>query len=61
MAAGELRRADAERLALFVSEGITAVVRRRLSEPEPPPARRDVEWIASMLLDGLSAGPRSGC
>jgi TetR/AcrR family fatty acid metabolism transcriptional regulator len=50
----EIRPSDPERLALFVTEGINAVIRRRLADPSPPPPEQDVEWIAATLLDGVS-------
>jgi len=32
---------------------VNAVIRRRLTETDPPPRKSDVQWIAATLLDGL--------
>lgn len=60
MRKGEIRAGDPDRLALFISEGINAVTRRRLADSSPPPPEHDVEWILATLLDGLSR-ERSAC
>ncbi len=54
MDAGALRRGDPDRLALFLSEGINAVIRRRLAEHNPRPPQEDVDFIASTILEGLA-------
>jgi AcrR family transcriptional regulator len=53
MARGEIRRMDAERLALFIMEGSTAVILERLTEESPPSEESDVESIVSFVLDGI--------
>ncbi len=55
MAAGEVREMDASRLALFVSEGIIAILIRRLShEQEPVAVEADVDWLVRTILDGIA-------
>lgn len=54
MDAGEVRRLDPHRLALFLIEGSAAIVLERLSEDTPPPENDDVELIVSTLLDGIT-------
>jgi AcrR family transcriptional regulator len=58
MDAGEVRRLDPHRLALFLTEGSIAIVLERLSEDTPPPENDDVELIVSTLLDGITV-PKS--
>jgi hypothetical protein len=55
MTRGEVRKCDPARLALFVSETAVALMLRRLTEDEPPPAETDVAWMADILLNGLAA------
>lgn len=59
MRKGEILSSDPDRLALFLSEGINAVTRRRLADSSPPPPEQDVEWITATLLDGLSRERRA--
>jgi AcrR family transcriptional regulator len=54
MARGEIRRADAPRLALFLAEGVHAVIIRRLSEAKSPSPSQEADWIVTLLLDGLA-------
>jgi AcrR family transcriptional regulator len=54
MDAGEIRRMDPRRLALFLIEGSNAVTIERVMEETPPPEQEDVELIASALLDGIA-------
>jgi Transcriptional regulator len=54
MDAGEVRRLNPHRLALFLTEGSIAIVLERLSEDAPPPENDDVELIVSTLLDGIA-------
>lgn len=56
---GSLRPVDPFRLALFVAEGINAIILRRLSEESPPSLESDVEWMVATLLDGVSAKGRT--
>ena len=51
---GEVRRMDAKRLALFIIEGMSAIVRERISEDAPPPEEHDVDLIVHTILDGIS-------
>lgn len=51
---GELRRLDASHLAVFVIEGVTAIIVRRLMSNRKPSLEADVELILSTLLDGLA-------
>lgn len=56
---GSLRPVDPFRVALFVAEGINAIILRRLSEESPPSLESDVEWMVATLLDGLSTQGRT--
>jgi AcrR family transcriptional regulator len=53
MRRNEIKRLDATRVALFVSEGLSSLLLRRLSE-KAPPVDTEVDWIVGLLLDGLS-------
>lgn len=55
MEAGEVRRLDPFRLALFLIEGSSAIVLERLSEDAPPPETDDVELIVSTILGGITS------
>jgi AcrR family transcriptional regulator len=50
---GELRSADTDRLALFIIEGSTAVILERLTEKTSPAETADVEFLVSLILDGI--------
>ena len=54
MERGEIRRMNARRLALFLIEGINAIVIDRVMEEAPPSETEDVELMASVILDGIS-------
>lgn len=57
MAAGVVREMDASRLALFVSEGVIAILIRRLThEDEAIPLEDDVDWLVRAILDGIATG-----
>lgn len=53
MDAGEIRRVDAFRLALFIIEGSTAILIERLTEDSSPAAEADVDFISGLILDGI--------
>jgi len=53
MDAGEVRRTDPFRLALFLVEGSTAIVLERINEEAPPPQEEDVELIVDVMLNGI--------
>jgi len=55
---GEMKTLDPARIALFIAEGMSGILQRRLEQPGRPP-EEDVEWIADLLLDGLSLRRRS--
>jgi AcrR family transcriptional regulator len=55
---GEMRRFDPDRVALFFTEGMIAILQRRLEETGRAP-EEDVEWIVDLLLNGLCPGRRS--
>jgi len=55
---GEMKALDPARVALFIAEGMSGILQRRLEQPGRPP-EEDVEWIADLLLDGLSLRRRS--
>jgi hypothetical protein len=50
---GEIRRMAPDRLALFISEGISAIVIRRVMEEAPPPEQDDVDFLAGVILEGI--------
>jgi TetR/AcrR family fatty acid metabolism transcriptional regulator len=52
-ASGEIRPIRADRLALFVAEGVAGVILKRLAEPSPPPVEDDVRLIAGALSSGI--------
>ncbi|HEX9733297.1 MAG TPA: helix-turn-helix domain-containing protein [Thermoanaerobaculia bacterium] len=54
VARGEIRPMDAARLALFVSEGVIAILIRRLAEAESVPVAEDVDWLAETILHGIA-------
>lgn len=51
---GDVKELDPKRLALFMEEGVIAVIMQRLGEDDSPPATEDVDWIVSLILDGVS-------
>jgi len=51
---GELRRVDAESLAAFVTEGVNAIIVRRLRSSAKPSIEADVDLIVSTMLVGLA-------
>ena len=51
---GEVRRVDASRLALFVSEGMISILIQRLREEESVPVDEDVTWMMSAVFDGIA-------
>jgi AcrR family transcriptional regulator len=51
---GEIGRADPARLAVFLIEGINAIVIQRVTEEAPPPQEDDVEMITSTVMHGLA-------
>jgi AcrR family transcriptional regulator len=55
---GELMVVDASRVALFLAEGVSAVLLRRLDEGAGLSAAAEVEWIVEMMLNGVGAGRR---
>jgi TetR/AcrR family fatty acid metabolism transcriptional regulator len=55
---GEMKAFDPARVALFFTEGTSAILQRRLKEAGRPP-EEDVEWIVDLLLNGLSSRGRA--
>jgi AcrR family transcriptional regulator len=53
MERGEIRRADPDRLALFITEGTNAIVIERVMEDAPPPVESDVELAVTTILNGI--------
>jgi AcrR family transcriptional regulator len=51
---GEIRQMNSRRLALFVIEGINAIVIDRVMEEAPPSETEDVELMATVILDGIA-------
>lgn len=50
----EVHAGHSRRLALFLEEGVVAVLFERLSEKNPPPVSEEVDWLTSTILDGIS-------
>lgn len=50
---GEIRRMDPLRLALFISEGTSALIIQRVMEEVPPPEQDDVDLIVGVILEGI--------
>lgn len=59
MARGEIRQVDPYRLALFIMEGSTAIILERLGESSSPDAEADVDFMTSLILDGVRKRSRS--
>lgn len=51
---GELAPFRPDRLALFVAEGLSGLVLRRLNEAEPPPVEEDVKLVVGALAGGIA-------
>ena len=49
---GEMKPLDPSRVALFVAEGLRAILKQRLDEGVRK-AAEDVEWIVEMMVSGL--------
>ena len=54
-ALGEIRPFPPDRLALFVAEGLSGLILRRLGETDPPPVEADVRLIVDALTGGINA------
>lgn len=54
--AGDIRPLDPSRLALFFEEGVIAVLMQRLTETDSPSSDEDVDWIVSLLSEGMCHG-----
>jgi len=50
---GEVRQADPYKLALFITEGSTAIILERLTDESTTDEQADVELIAGLILDGI--------
>jgi AcrR family transcriptional regulator len=55
---GEMKPFDPARVAFFVAEGMSSIVKRQLEERGRKSAE-DAEWIVELLLDGMCRGRRS--
>jgi hypothetical protein len=56
---GDVRAVDPFRIALFVAQGIKAVILRRPSEEPPTAVESEVEWMVRTLVDGISTKGRA--
>jgi len=54
MKRGEVHRAEPDRLALFIAEGVHAVIIRRLSETKSLEPAAEAQWIVDLLLRGVA-------
>jgi TetR/AcrR family fatty acid metabolism transcriptional regulator len=52
-ARGDVRPLRADRLALFLAEGLSGVILRRLGEADPIPVEEDARLVADALLGGI--------
>jgi AcrR family transcriptional regulator len=55
---GEMKAFDPGRVAFFVAEGLTSIVKRQLDERGRKGAE-EAEWIVELLLDGMYQGSRA--
>jgi AcrR family transcriptional regulator len=55
---GEMKPFDPGRVAFFVAEGLTSIVKRQLDERGRKGAE-EAEWIVELLLDGVYQGSRA--
>jgi len=53
MRRGEVRQADARRLALVITEATNALVIERVMEEAPPSEESDIELLATTILQGI--------
>ena len=53
MQRGEIRRVDSKRLALIITEAISAVIIRRVVEENPPSVSADIDLLMDTILDGI--------
>ncbi|MDX1582956.1 MAG: TetR/AcrR family transcriptional regulator [Thermoanaerobaculia bacterium] len=60
MERGEIREGDPRRLALFIQEGMVAVLLQRMTEETPPAIEEEIDWILQAVLNGLSSKGRRG-
>jgi AcrR family transcriptional regulator len=58
MQRGEVKPFDPGRVAFFVAEGLSSIMRRQLDERGRKGAE-DAEWIVELLLDGMCQGKRA--
>jgi TetR/AcrR family fatty acid metabolism transcriptional regulator len=55
---GEVRPMDPHRLALFLIEGTNSIVIERVVEEAPPAQEQDVEFLTSLILNGIRTEAR---
>lgn len=56
---GEIREGDPRRYALFIQEGMVAVLLQRMTEETSPPIEEEVAWILETILTGVAVRKRS--
>ena len=54
MEAGEFKRAPAHRLAIFLEEGMVALMMARFDDPEASAIEQDVEWLLETIFNGIA-------
>ncbi|MGH9459452.1 MAG: TetR/AcrR family transcriptional regulator [Thermoanaerobaculia bacterium] len=59
--AGEIRPMPPQRLALFLEEGVVAVILARLGESPPQPLEDELRWMMDAILYGIATTTRSTC
>ncbi len=53
---GRVSAVDPTKLAIFMTEGINAILLHRLEETEPPDAEAEAAWITDLLVNGMAPG-----
>jgi len=53
MDAGEIRRVDPQRLALFIVEGTNAIVIDRVVNETQPPDEADIDFMIDVIFGGI--------
>lgn len=56
---GEIRDGDPRRIALFIQEGMMAVLFQRLADEKPPKIEQEVDWISTTILSGIATTKRT--
>ena len=52
--AGQVGAVDPTKLAIFMTEGINAILLHRLEEADPPEPEAEAAWITDLLISGMT-------